>query len=96
MNKPIKFPIPMFYSVPLKPIASFGVAFNVSDCMEYYMYQFDSKVPQEDREYFGKNPGHPLKSHESTGMLKGGQNILETPCYSANKTVPYFVEIEES
>ena len=38
MNKPIKFPIPMFYSVPLKPIASFGVAFNVSDCMEYYMY----------------------------------------------------------
>lgn len=28
-------------------------------------------------------------------MLKGGQNILETACYTANKTVPYFVEITE-
>ncbi len=28
-------------------------------------------------------------------MLKGGQNILETPCYSVNRTVPYFVEIDE-
>jgi hypothetical protein len=28
-------------------------------------------------------------------MLRGGQNILETPCYSVNKTVPYFVEVDE-
>jgi len=28
-------------------------------------------------------------------MLKGGKNILETPCYSANRSVPYFVEIDE-
>jgi hypothetical protein len=95
MNKPIKFPIPIFYNLPMKPLASFGVMFNVTDCMEWYMYQFDSDVPQEDRDYFGQNSGVPLKRHESSGMLKGGQNILETPCYSVNRTVPYFVEIDE-
>ena len=72
MNKPIKFPIPIFYNLPMKPIASFGVVFNVTDCHEFYMFQFDSKVPQKDRDYFGHNQGTPLKSHESNGMLKGG------------------------
>jgi len=38
MNKPIKFPIPMFYNLPMKPLASLGVMFNTTDCMEWYMY----------------------------------------------------------
>lgn len=29
-------------------------------------------------------------------MLKGGQNILEMPCYSIRKTVPYFKELNLS
>ena len=95
MNKPIKFPIPIFFNIPMKPLASFGVMFNATDCFEWYMYQFNANVSQHDRDYFGSNTGYPLKKHESSGMLQGGQNILETPCYSVNRTVPYFVEIDE-
>lgn len=31
----------------------------------------------------------------SSGMLKGGVNILEMPCLEANKTVPYFREMNK-
>jgi hypothetical protein len=52
-------------------------------------------VSQSDREYFGFNRGTPLKSHASGGMLTGGQSLLETPCYSVNRTVPYFEEVHK-
>ena len=89
-NQKIAIPIPFFYNLPLKPLAVFGAYFNVTDCNEWYLYQFEDDVPNSDREFFGKNEGFPLSKHESKGMLKGGSNILETPCAQVGKTVPYF------
>ena len=33
---------------------------------------------------------------KSTGMLTGGKNVLEMPCYQVNRTVPYFKELSPS
>jgi len=60
------------------------------------MYHFDDDVPQEDREFFGYNTGLPMHNPESSGMLKGGVNILEMPCKEANRSVPYFEEFDPS
>ena len=57
VNRSIKIPIPIFYNLPMKPIASLGVLINVTDCNEFYTYQSDPSVPEEDREYFGYNTG---------------------------------------
>lgn len=32
-----------------------------------------------------------MEKPESAGMLKGGKNILESPCLEVNRSVPYFV-----
>lgn len=93
-NTVIQLPIPFFYNIPLKPFASFGIFFNVTECDEWYMYQFNEDVPEADRNYFGHNEGRTMKrENNSTGMLTGGLNILETPCPEVGRTVPYFKEL---
>jgi ABC-type multidrug transport system ATPase subunit len=90
-NVSILLPIPFIYNIPLKPLSNFeGMVFNVSECHEFYMYSFENDVPQEDRDYFGKNTGSPMKSPETSGMLSAGRNVLTSPCTEVNKTVPYF------
>lgn len=59
------------------------------------MYQFNEGVPQSDRDFFGKNEGMPMRRPESSGMLKGGHNILEMPCKEVNRSVPYFEEVKK-
>lgn len=59
------------------------------------MYSFDEATPKEDREFFGSNRGFPMRNPESSGMLKGGKNIMEMPCKEINRSVPYFEEVDE-
>jgi len=37
-NININLPVPFIYNFPLKPLASFGMFFNVTECDEWYMY----------------------------------------------------------
>ena len=41
-NLSVAVPVPAIYNIPLKPFASFGKFFNVTDCNEWYMYHFNS------------------------------------------------------
>lgn len=60
------------------------------------MYKFnESSTDETDRAYFGANAGLPMHNPESGGMLTGGLNVLGTPCKEVNRTVPYFIELEE-
>lgn len=54
------------------------------------MYQFDEKVKNSDREFWGENKGVPMEKPVSRGMINGNQNIMEYPCKEIGKSVPYF------
>lgn len=93
-NINIAVPVPYIFNVPLKPLASFGQFFNVSECDEWYMFQFDNSTADKDKQFFGSNNGHPMLFPQSSGMLKGGKGILEMPCQQVQRSVPYFKELE--
>ena len=42
-NSEISVPVPFFYNVPLKPLSELGKFFNVTDCLEYYIYTFNQE-----------------------------------------------------
>ena len=44
LNQELNFPIPYFYNIPLKPLSSLGLVYNVSSCNEWYMYSFNNEV----------------------------------------------------
>lgn len=68
----------------------------MTECNEWYLYHFNKSTTTEaDRAYFGSNEGVPMRRPESSGMLKGGRNILEMPCQEVNRSVPFFVELED-
>ena len=99
-NAEYKPPVPFLVNFPLEPVTKLVDKYiHVSDCQEWYMFQFDANVSASEREYFGHNEGSSMKfmmqnESSSSGILKGGKNIFEIPCASINKTVPYFKEMK--
>lgn len=80
-NVAIMLPVPYFYNVPMKALSNFeNIVFNVSECDEWYMYSFEQDTPEEDKEYFGSNPGQPMRNPQSKGMLSANTNLLTVPC----------------
>lgn len=68
----------------------------MSECNEWYLYKFnESSTTEADRAYFGRNDGVPMYMPESEGMLTAGINVLGNPCQEINRTVPYFIELED-
>lgn len=95
-NQEINVPIPFYYNLPLKALSGLGVLFNVTDCDEWYMYSFNNETTtQEDIDYVGFNEGQSMFKPLSSGMLQGGKNILDYPCYKAKRAVPYFKHHDE-
>jgi hypothetical protein len=43
-NINISLPIPFIFNIPLKPLRAFGQFFNVTECDEWYMFQFDNET----------------------------------------------------
>ena len=56
-NKIIQVPVPFLMNIPLKPLSVFGQHFNVTDCQEWYMYEFAQETQQADREFFAGSDG---------------------------------------
>ena len=74
----------------MKPLSNFDdFFFNITDCNEWYMYQFTSNTTSRDKNFFGHNQGFPLVNPYQDGMLS---KVLSVPCKEINKTVPYFEE----
>jgi len=48
-NINISLPIPFILNFPLQPLAAFGKFFNVTECDEWYMFQFDNQTSKADR-----------------------------------------------
>jgi hypothetical protein len=41
-NTNIAVPIPFIYNIPMKPLSNFeSIVFNVSDCNEFYTFDFE-------------------------------------------------------
>lgn len=77
----------------MKPLSNFeNIVFNVTDCNEWYMFDFDKGVSKEDREFLGENTGIPLMNPRSSGLLSAGSNMMTMPCQEVNRSVPYFME----
>jgi len=87
----IAVPIPFIYNMPLKPLSNFeSTVFSVTDCNEWYMYNFGAEATEADKAYFGFNDGVPMTKPVSSGMMTQGHGMLSTPCKEVNRTSPYF------
>lgn len=53
MDKTMYVPMPYVYNMDYQGIADLTGVFNISDCNIWYMFEFDKKVPLEEREFFG-------------------------------------------
>ena len=60
------------------------------------MYNFDSDATSETKDFWGDNRGVPMQNPKSRGLLNGKTNILEYPCKAANRSVPYFEELDSN
>lgn len=49
---------------------------NVTTCKQWYMYEFESEVSDEDRTFFGYNEGYPATAPNSSGVLDGKYNVF--------------------
>mmetsp|Transcript_30150 Transcript_30150/g.29445 ORF Transcript_30150/g.29445 Transcript_30150/m.29445 type:complete len:447 (+) Transcript_30150:387-1727(+) len=95
VDKVIYVPFPYVYSLDYKTLASVIGFFNVTDCNQWYMYEFEKDLPQSDREFFGHNYGMPMELPESSGMLSADGNVRSFACPEVGKTVPYFQEFNK-
>lgn len=95
-NTEIRLPVPFFYNIPLRPLSQLpGSIFNVTDCNEWYMYQFKDSVSAEDKKFFGFNEGVPIQRADSSGMLDS-KTMMTMACTEEDKSVPYFKEYKDS
>ena len=94
-NIQIAMPIPFFFGLPLKPLSNLpGQIFNVTECNEWYLYQFGANSTKEDRTFFGHNDGTPMHRPLGSGMLST-KHQMSQPCLKEDKSVPYFVNIND-
>ena len=95
-DKVVYIPVPQIFNLNYKALGNIGDFLQIDSCDQWYMYSFDDKVSQDERDFFGYNEGDPWSNPKSSGMLKSGKNILSMPCPDVNKTVPYFKEFNQN
>lgn len=92
-DKAIFIPFPSLFGLNMKTLSTVASEYlRVSTCNQWYMYEFEESATQEDKNFFGYNPGEPWKHANSSGILSGNGNVLTSPCNEINRTVPYFKE----
>lgn len=60
------------------------------------MYGFEEGVSKETMDFWGRNEGFPIYRPESSGMLDGATNILQTACPAAERATPYFKQVKDN
>ena len=57
----------------------------------WYLYGFENETTtQESKDFFGFNEGTPIFTPNSSGMLDGKTNLLQTACPAIDRATPYF------
>ena len=54
-GKSMYIPIPFIFNLPLKPFSTFNPYFNISDCNQWYLYQFSEHADDETKTFWGQN-----------------------------------------
>lgn len=86
-DRSLYIPIPYIFNIPYKPFQALSNHFNISDCLQWYLYDFASNATTQTRDFFGTNPGTPMQKPQSHGLI---QDVLTYPCREHNRSVPYF------
>ena len=60
--------------------------------IQWYLYDFDSNITNQEKEFFGYNNGMPMTNPNSSGILVSKENIIQTKCEQNQKLTPYFVK----
>jgi hypothetical protein len=84
-------PVPFIFHIPYEPLSNFGKVFNITECDQWYFYEFKDTVTQEDKDFFGYNSGMPMGDPKSDGVLSS-DNVITFPCAHVGKTTPWFKE----
>lgn len=82
IQQPILFNIPIYQKLQYsnQPV-------RITNCDEWYLYDYDKDTPEEDKQFFGYNEGD---GSQSTGMLTSQVNVLQKNCSRIDRKVPYF------
>ena len=80
-------PVPLIFGLPYTAFATISPMLEISDCLQWYAYEFDPQVPHNDREFMGYNKGSPMNDPDSKGVLS---NVQSFPCMHYNTSTPYF------
>jgi len=92
-DKTIVVPFPQLFNFDMKTLSSLtGGLIRVSNCDQWYMYEFEDSATEADRAFFGYNDGTPWNRPNTSGMINANGGILNYPCPMVNRTVPYFKE----
>lgn len=78
IDAPIYSGLPYLFNVPLSSVGQLGLLFNITSCDMWYMYGFENGTTQDTKDFFGFNTGEPIYTPESSGMLDGNTNVLQS------------------
>ncbi len=88
----VKNKMPFLFNLPIYSKFQYTKdLIKISNCEEWYLYDFGPDAQdQASREFFGYNDG--LKEGNSSGILQGQTNLIQTKCDQINRMSPYFIE----
>ena len=56
-DRSLYIPIPYLFNIPYKPFQALSSYFNISDCNQWYLYDFAKEATQDTKEFWGENKG---------------------------------------
>jgi len=88
----VKNKMPFLFNLPIYSKFQYTKdLIKIDNCEEWYMYAFGPQAKdQQSREFFGYNDG--ITPGNSSGILKGDANVIQTKCERIKRMSPYFVE----
>jgi hypothetical protein len=95
-DRSLYIPIPYIFNIPYKPFHTLQDYFKISDCLQWYLFDYPASATPETRAFFGHNRGTPMLRPESEGLINGRSNVLSYACKEANRSVPFFEELDSA
>lgn len=84
----IKNKMPFLFNVPIYSKFKYTKdLIKISNCEEWYMYDFVNRNDTETVEFFGQNDG----KGNSSGMLKTEVNLIQSYCDQIKRDSPYLL-----
>lgn len=85
----IKNKMPFLFNVPIYSKFKYtNDLIKISNCEEWYLFDFAENTTNKDREFFGFNEGQ----GNSSGIITADSNVIQQYCDMVNRSSPYFLE----